>query len=85
MTCAAASVALTVDKFGGTLCVRGGGEHCSIISCQHFQPSSDVGRVVFARLESDSEVRAQERSAELGHELFAGVAHVAEALAAEIT
>jgi hypothetical protein len=26
-----------VDKFGGALCVNGGGEHCSIVSGQDFQ------------------------------------------------
>ena len=37
-----------VDKFGGTLCVGGGGEHCSVISSQHFQPGCDVGRMILS-------------------------------------
>jgi hypothetical protein len=41
--------------------------------------------VVFARLDGNPEIRAQESSAKLGHELLARVAGVPEPLAAEVT
>jgi hypothetical protein len=53
-----------VDKFGGALCVSGGGEHCSAISSQHFQPGCDIGRVIFAGLKSKLQIGAQESSPE---------------------
>jgi len=34
-----------VDKFGGALCVSGGGEHCSVVSSQDSQPGCDIGRM----------------------------------------
>jgi hypothetical protein len=47
-----------VDKFGCALCVGCGGEHCSIISRQHFQPVCDIGRVIFAGLKSKLQIGA---------------------------
>src|SRR5260370_2641713 len=74
-----------VDKFGGTLCVRGGGEHCSIISCQHFQPSCDIGRAVFAGLKSEFQVGAQESCPEFGNQFLDNVTFAPEAMPAEVT
>jgi len=45
-----------VDKFSGTLCVRGRGEYCSVVSSQHFQPGCDIGCVIFARFQSKLQV-----------------------------
>ena len=74
-----------VDKFGGTLCVRGGGERCSIISSQHFQPSCDIGRVVFAGLKSEFQVGAQEGCPEFGNQFLDSVTFAPEAMPAEVT
>jgi hypothetical protein len=73
-----------VDKFGGTLCVGGGGEHCSVISSQHFQPGCDVGRMIFARFQSKLQIGAQESGAKLGNKFLATVTFVAIALAAQV-
>src|SRR6266496_2308989 len=74
-----------VDKFGGALCVRGCGEHCSIISGQYFQPSCDIGRVVFAGLKSEFQVGAQESCPEFGNQFLDSVTFAAEAMPAEVT
>src|SRR5271156_6165150 len=74
-----------VDKFGGTLCVGGGGEHCSVISSQHLQPSCDVGRMIFARFQSKLQIGAQERPPEFGNQFFDSVIFAAEAMPAEVT
>ncbi|KZX96629.1 hypothetical protein A3722_22840 [Sulfitobacter sp. HI0027] len=48
------------------------------------QPAADIGGVVFASFERQPEISAEERSAQLGHEFFAGIAFVTEKLAAEV-
>src|SRR5207248_7346147 len=66
-------------------CVRGGGERCSIISSQHFQPSCDIGRVVFAGLKSEFQVGAQEGCPEFGNQFLDSVTFAPEAMPAEVT
>ena len=74
-----------VDKFGGTLCVGGGGEHCSVVSSQHFQPGCDIGRVIFARFQSKLQIGAQERGPEFGNQFLDSVTFAPEAMPAEVT
>jgi len=74
-----------VDKFGGTLCVSGGGEHSSIVRSQHFQPSCDVGRMIFARFQGKLQVGAQKRSPEFGNQFLDRVTFASEAMPAEVT
>lgn len=50
-----------------------------------FEPVADVVGVVFPDLRSDAEVGAEECRAEFCDQLLAGIARVAETLAAEIT
>ena len=78
-------LALRVDKFGGALCVGGGGEHCSIVSSQYFQPGCDIGRMIFARFQSKLQVGAQERSPEFGNQFLDRVTFAPEAMPAEVT
>ncbi len=74
-----------VDKFGGALCVSGGGEHCSIISGQHFQPGCDIGRMIFAGLKSKLQIGTQESSPEFGNQFLDSVTFTPEAMPAEVT
>jgi hypothetical protein len=74
-----------VDKFGGTLRVGRGGKHRSVIGSQHFQPSCDIGRVIFARLQSKFQVGAQESGTEFGNQFLDGITFAPEAMPAEVT
>ena len=74
-----------VDKFGCALCVGCGGEHRSGVSSQHFQPRCDIGRVIFAGLESKLHVGAQECGPEFGNQFLDRVTFAPEAMPAEVT
>jgi hypothetical protein len=74
-----------VDKFGGALCMGRGGEHCSVVSSQHFQPGRDMGRVIFARFQSKLQVGAQESGPEFGNQFLDRVTFAPEAMPAEVT
>jgi hypothetical protein len=74
-----------VDKFGGALCVSRGGEHCSIVSSQDFQPGCDIGRMIFARFQGKLQVGAQKRSPEFGNQFLDRVTFAPEAMPAEVT
>lgn len=50
-----------------------------------FEPVADVVGMVFPDLRRDVEVGTQERGAQFCDQLFAGIARVAEPLAAEVT
>ena len=55
----------------------GGLEDNACIVLQNFQPVSDVGCVLLARLGRQFQIGAEERSPQLGNELFLRVAFVA--------
>src|SRR5437588_8207591 len=74
-----------VDKLGGALCVGRGGEHCSIVSSQYFQPGCDIARMIFARFQGKLQVGAQKRSPEFGNQFLDSVTFAAEAMPAEVT
>src|SRR5436190_20821314 len=74
-----------VDKFGGALGVGCGGEHSSVVSCQHFQPRCDIGRVIFAGLKSKLQVGAQERGPKFGYQFLDSVTFAPETMPAEVT
>src|ERR1035438_2422428 len=73
-----------VDKFGGTLCMGGGGEHCSVVSSQQLQPGCDVRRVIFARFQSKLQVGAQESGPKFGNQFLDSVTFASEAMPAEV-
>ena len=73
-----------VKEIDRALRMGGSGEDRALVLAEDLEPMREVRGVVFARLRRDPEIRAQERGAQLGDELFAGVARVAEALAAEV-
>jgi hypothetical protein len=74
-----------VDKLGGALCVGRGGEHCSIVSSQYFQPGCDIGRMILARFQSKLQVGAKKRSPEFGNQFLDRVTFAPEAMPAEVT
>ena len=74
-----------VDKFGGALCVGRGGEHCSIVSSQYFQPGCDIGGMIFARFQGKLQVGAQKRSPEFGNQFLDRVTFAPEAMPAEVS
>src|SRR6202167_5855189 len=74
-----------LDKFGGALCVGRGGQHCSIVSSQYFQPGCDIGGMIFARFQGKLQVGAQKRSPEFGNQFLDRVAFAPEAMPAEVT
>jgi hypothetical protein len=74
-----------VDKFGCALCVRCGGEHCSIVSSQNFQPGCDIGRMIFTRLKIKLQIGAQERGPEFSNQFLDRVTFAAESMPAEVT
>src|SRR5271166_3531898 len=74
-----------VYKLGGTLCVGSGGEYCSVVSSQHFQPGCDIGCVIFARFQGKLQVGAQERGPEFGNQFLDSVTFASEAMPAEVT
>ena len=56
-----------------------------IVFGKNFEPVADVVGMVFPDLWRDAEVGTQERGAQFCDQLFAGIACVAETLAAEVT
>lgn len=55
-----------------------------LVVLEHLEPVTDVGRMVLARLEGETQVRAKEGGSEFGDQFFARVAWIAEALSAEV-
>src|SRR5258705_7791022 len=73
-----------VDKFGGTLCVGRGGEHRPVVGSQYFQPSCDIGCVIFARFQSKLQIGAQESGPEFSNQFLDSVTFAPEAMPAEV-
>ena len=70
-----------MQKFCRSLGVRRGGEDCTLVIAKNFEPNRDIGSVILARFESDSEVGTQKRSAKFGDQLLGRVGFGAKALA----
>lgn len=68
----------------GLLRVGGGGDDEPLVVLQDLQPARDVGGVILARLEGQTEVRAEEGGAELCDQFFASIAGIPETLTAEV-
>ena len=61
---------------GGALSVGGGCEDEATVVLQDLQPVLDVGGVVLARRQLETQIRAEEGRAKFGDELFLGIAAV---------
>ena len=73
-----------MEEIHGALGVGGGGEDRPLVLLEDFEPALDVGRVILAGLQLQPEIGCQERAAQLGDQLFLGVAFIAPALAPEV-
>ena len=65
--------------------VGGGGEDEPSVVLQHLQPVGDIAGVVGSGLKLQTQIGAEERCAQFGDKLLAGVAFVAPAAAAEVS
>lgn len=70
---------------GGALRVRRCGEDGALVFVQGLEPGGDIGGVVRTVFERKPEIGAQERSAQLGDQLFLRVTGIAKALLVEGT
>lgn len=68
----------------GALGVGGGREDEPRVVAQHLEPRGEIGGVILARLQGQSEVGAEEGGAEFGHQLFPGIAGVSVPTASEV-
>ena len=68
----------------GALGHGGGLEDGAFVAFEDRQPGGDVAGVVRALGEADAEISAEEGTAELGHQLLAGIAGIAPAFAAAV-
>lgn len=66
------------------LCMGCGPEDGALVVPQHFKPGADRGAVIIPHFGRDGEIRRQERRAQFGDQLFAGVAFITPTLAAEV-
>lgn len=73
-----------VDEISGLLRVRGGGEDRAAVVLQNFEPVGDIGGVIFAGLQRQFKIGAQEGCAQFGDQFFLGIGVAAEAVAAEV-
>ena len=63
----------------------GGREDGACIVVEDLEPVTKIGRVILADVGRDAKVGAEEGGTQFCDQLFAGIARVAETLAAEIT
>ncbi len=74
-----------LEEIGSALRMCGSLKDGVIVFGKDVEPVADVVGMVFPDLRRDAEVGTQERRAQFCDQLFAGIARVAETLAAEIT
>jgi hypothetical protein len=72
-----------VQEIHSLLRMGGGAENCPLVVLKSCQPRSDVGSVVVPHFRRESQVGAQERGSQFGHQLLARIALVAPGLAAQ--
>ena len=73
-----------VEVIGSSLGMGGCRENGAIVVLEDFQPYSDIGGVVFARLLVQFEIGTQESRSQLGNEFFAAITFIAPLLAAKV-
>ena len=74
-----------LQKIGSALRMCGGLKDGVIVFGKDFEPVADIVGMVFPDLRGEAEVGAKEGGAKLCDELLAGIARIAETLAAEVT
>src|SRR5216684_3569702 len=74
-----------MNEIGGTLRVGCGGENGPRVLRKDLQPRCDIGGVVFAGFEGNSQVGANKSGAEFRNQLFDRIGFAAETVTAEIS
>ena len=74
-----------LEEIGSALRMCGSLKDGVIVFGKDVEPGADVVGMVFPDLRGEAEVGTQERGAQFCDQLFAGIARVAETLAAEVT
>ena len=64
--------------------VGGGTKDGPLIVLQDLEPVRDIGRMVLTRLQGQLKIGGQERCAQLGDQLFFGIAFITPLLAAQV-
>lgn len=72
-----------VKKVSGTLRMRSRRKDRALVVLQDLEPGLDIGDMVVTVFELQPEIGTEERSPQLGHELFAGISGIPELLAPE--
>lgn len=75
----------SVEVIDSALRVCSGLEDSALVILQNLEPMPDIGGVVVAWLRGDTQIGTKESGAQFSDQLFAGVAFITEALAAEVT
>src|SRR5262245_2509091 len=73
-----------MQEIGCLLGMGGSLEDGPLIFLQDFEPVIEVGSVIVTRLRRDTQIAAQEGGTDFRFQLFAGVAFIAEPLAAKL-
>lgn len=73
-----------MEEITGTLCVGRGLEDGAFVFPENGEPMADIGGMVIAVLKVEAEICAKEGCTEFSDKFFAGIACIAETLAAEI-
>ena len=74
-----------LQEVSGALRMGGGREDGAFVVLEDFEPVAEIGRVVLADVGRDAEIGAEEGGTEFRNKFLAGIAFVAEALAAKVT
>ena len=69
----------------GALRMGGGREDGTFVVLKDFEPVAEIGGVVLADVGSDAEIGAEEGGTQFRNKFLAGIAFIAETLAAEVT
>ena len=70
---------------GGALRMSGGREDGAFVVLEGLEPVAEIGRVILADVGSNAKIDAEEGGTEFRNKFLAGIAFVAEALAAKVT
>ena len=74
-----------LQEVSGALRMGGGGEDGAFVVLEDLEPVAEIGGMVFPDVGCDAEVGAEESGTEFRNQLLAGIAFIAEALAAQVT
>ena len=74
-----------LEVVGGTLRMRGGGEDGACVVLQDREPVTEIGGVILTDVGRDAEIGTEKSGPEFRDKFLAGIAFIAEAVAAQVT